>query len=95
MATLAGEVGDGINTHGNSPQLPALLGLARTAHAGAGRDPEDFLVTVGAPLEPRSVGSARMGAMAELGVHRLVMLARPPYDHEGIRAVAAARRRSG
>jgi alkanesulfonate monooxygenase SsuD/methylene tetrahydromethanopterin reductase-like flavin-dependent oxidoreductase (luciferase family) len=85
MAELAGRVGDGINLPGNAA-LGDLLRVARDAHAAAGRDPDAFLVTASADPSPRSAER-----LAELGVHRVVTLVRPPYA-EGVARVAAARR---
>jgi alkanesulfonate monooxygenase SsuD/methylene tetrahydromethanopterin reductase-like flavin-dependent oxidoreductase (luciferase family) len=84
MAELAGRVADGINLPGGAA-LPSLLQVARDAHARAGRDPTDFLVTASADPSPRTVER-----LADLGVHRVVTMVRPPYA-AGVERVAAAR----
>lgn len=90
MAALAGEVSDGINTHGSSPQLVELLDTARAAHAAQGRDPAAFIVTLSVPFGRRSFDPARQAELAALGVHRIVALVRPPFDLDAIRAAGAA-----
>jgi alkanesulfonate monooxygenase SsuD/methylene tetrahydromethanopterin reductase-like flavin-dependent oxidoreductase (luciferase family) len=79
MAELAGRVADGINTQAWHPQLAGLVDAARAAHARAGRDPERFLVTVFAGLEPRWLEEGRPERMRlrELGVDRLVLIGSP------------------
>ena len=73
MAELAGRVGDGINAPGG-PQLGQLIEIAREAYARSGRDPESFLVTAsGGPSLPERK------RLAERGVHRVIVLVRPPY----------------
>ena len=82
MAELAGRVGDGINTQAWHPRLSDMVELARDAHAGAGRDPARFLVTVFAGLEEswlRADSRAR-ARLAVLGVDRLILLVDQPYD---------------
>jgi alkanesulfonate monooxygenase SsuD/methylene tetrahydromethanopterin reductase-like flavin-dependent oxidoreductase (luciferase family) len=70
MAELAGRVGDGINAPGG-PSLGRLLDIARAAHAAAGRDPDQFIVTTsGSPGDER---------LARLGVHRVITMVHPPY----------------
>lgn len=95
MAALAGEVGDGINTHGSAPALAELLDVARTSHTASGRDPGSFVVTVSVPFHPRSFSAERRAELATLGVHRVVALVRPPYDLDAIRAVGAGLTPSG
>lgn len=82
MAELAGRLGDGINAPAG--QLAGLVEIARAAHAAAGRDPSGFLVTTSAGPSPRE--HARL---AELGVDRAIVMARPPYV-EGVRRIADA-----
>jgi alkanesulfonate monooxygenase SsuD/methylene tetrahydromethanopterin reductase-like flavin-dependent oxidoreductase (luciferase family) len=79
MAELAGRVGDGINTQAWHPRLSGLLDAARSAHASAGRDPAQFLVTVFAVLESRWVDERRpeRARLRELGVDRLVLIVSP------------------
>jgi alkanesulfonate monooxygenase SsuD/methylene tetrahydromethanopterin reductase-like flavin-dependent oxidoreductase (luciferase family) len=70
MAELAGRLGDGINAPAGH-RLARLLDVAREARTATGRDPASFLVTAsGSPDDPR---------LAELGVHRVITLVRPPY----------------
>lgn len=76
MAELAGRVGDGINAPGG-PQLGRLVQIAREAHARAGRDADLFLVTASGAVSDRE-------RLAEVGVHRVIVLVRPPYV-DGIR----------
>lgn len=83
MAEVAGRLGDGFNAPAG-PDLPALLEIAREAHARAGRDPARFLVTASARPSPRE-----RGALAELGVDRLVVHVAPPYL-DGVERAAAA-----
>jgi alkanesulfonate monooxygenase SsuD/methylene tetrahydromethanopterin reductase-like flavin-dependent oxidoreductase (luciferase family) len=73
MAELAGRVGDGMNTPAG-PRLGDLVGIARTAHAAAGRDPSAFIVTASARPSPREL--ERLG---ELGVDRAIVFVGPPY----------------
>jgi alkanesulfonate monooxygenase SsuD/methylene tetrahydromethanopterin reductase-like flavin-dependent oxidoreductase (luciferase family) len=82
MAALAGAVGDGVNLPGG-PRLPALLDVARSAHAEAGGDPARFLVTVSAPPNP-----AALAHLEELGVHRAVVFVGPPFEQAISRAQA-------
>lgn len=86
MAALAGEVGDGINTPASGRALPALLQAARDAHAAAGRDPSDYLVTLSANLTPSWLDPARHAELEGIGAHRLVLLVHPPFDLDAIRA---------
>lgn len=90
MAAVAGAVGDGINTHGNSPRLAEMLATARRARSDVGLDPDQFVVTVGWPFASRSLRAERIDALADLGVDRLTMLVRPPFDHGDIVAVGRA-----
>lgn len=92
MATLAGRYGDGINTHSSSRELPALLELARAAHAESGRDPAAFVVTLSAVLSARSFDADVLATFEALGVHRVVHLVHPPFDITAIRALAVPRR---
>src|SRR5262249_18723249 len=72
MAALAVAVGDAVNLPGG-PGLPALLDVARSAHAEAGGDPARFLVTVSAPPDPGA-----LGRLEDLGVQRAVVFVGPP-----------------
>jgi len=74
MAEVAGRVGDGVCLRAGS-MLIELLAVARRAHADAGRDPEQFLVTVSLPSMP-----ARSQPWAELGVDRLIVNVAPPLE---------------
>ena len=83
MAALAGRVADGMNVPAG-PRLQRLIEVAKTEHAAAGRDPEQFIVTTSAS------GSAREAdALSQLGVDRAVVYIRPPYT-DGVRRVAEA-----
>jgi alkanesulfonate monooxygenase SsuD/methylene tetrahydromethanopterin reductase-like flavin-dependent oxidoreductase (luciferase family) len=87
MAALAGAVGDGVNLPGG-PGLPALLDLARSSHAEAGRDPARFLVTVSAPPN-----RAALDHLEDLGVQRAVVFVGPPFEQtvSRVQALLAAR----
>ena len=89
MATLAGELGDGINTHAGSPALVDLLDTARAAHAASGRDPADFIVTLSAPFAPATFEPSRVEAFEAMGVDRIVLLVHAPYDRDAIRDAGA------
>jgi alkanesulfonate monooxygenase SsuD/methylene tetrahydromethanopterin reductase-like flavin-dependent oxidoreductase (luciferase family) len=87
MAEIAGRIGDGINTQAAHPHLADLIATARQAHAASGRDPARFLVTVFGGLSEKWLrrDSPDRAALARLGVHRLVLLVRPPHDPAQIR----------
>jgi hypothetical protein len=87
MAEIAGRLGDGINTQAGHPRLAELVATAREAHTAAGRDSGRFLVTVFAGLSERWLrrDSPERVALERLGVHRLVLLVRPPHDPAQIR----------
>lgn len=91
--TLAGRIGDGLNTQAGHPDLADLVAAARAAHADAGRDPERFLVTVFARLDPRWVrpGTRQRERLDAVGVDRLVLLTSPPFERGAMAEVAAAR----
>jgi len=74
MAALAGAVGDGVNLPGG-PRLPALLDVARAAHAEAGGDAARFLAT--ASSQPHRLALQRL---EDVGVHRAVVFVTPPFD---------------
>jgi alkanesulfonate monooxygenase SsuD/methylene tetrahydromethanopterin reductase-like flavin-dependent oxidoreductase (luciferase family) len=82
MAEIAGRVGDGINVPAAHPALPALVEVARDAHAAAGRDPAAFLVTVYSKLKQSwlDADSHPRAELAALGVHRLILFLDPPFD---------------
>ena len=86
MADLAGRVGDGLNTQATHPRLEELVGIAREAHRGVGRDPGSFLVTVFTALDERwlTPGSPGLRRLTALGVHRLVLYLRPSADRDRI-----------
>jgi len=88
MAAIAGRWADGFNTPARHPQLAELIGVARDAHAGTGRDPARFLVTVFAGLADGWLGadSGPRRGLAALGVARVILLVSPPYDLARIRA---------
>jgi alkanesulfonate monooxygenase SsuD/methylene tetrahydromethanopterin reductase-like flavin-dependent oxidoreductase (luciferase family) len=91
MAELAGRVGDGINLQAGHPALDRLIGVARDARAGTGRDPAGLLVTVFAGLDDRWARPewTRRQRLTAAGVHRLILLA-DPRDGDGIRRVGRA-----
>ena len=77
MAELAGRLGDGINAPAG-PALERLIDIAKEAHERSGRDPDRFLITTsGAPDDPR---------LHRLGVHRVLVMVRPPYTAAVARA---------
>src|SRR4051812_11870284 len=79
MAALAGRLGDGFN----GPV--ELAGVARDAHASSGRDPDRFIVTAS------SGGTTReYERLSELGVHRALVLVRPPFV-DAIERLAASK----
>lgn len=88
MAAIAGRWADGFNTPARHPQLAELIGVARDAHAKAGRDPARFLVTVFAGLADGwlSADSGPRRGLESLGAARLILLVQPPYDLARIRA---------
>jgi alkanesulfonate monooxygenase SsuD/methylene tetrahydromethanopterin reductase-like flavin-dependent oxidoreductase (luciferase family) len=88
MARLAGECADGINTHAGHPDLARLLAVAREAHAAVGRDPAGFVVTLSAPFRDEWRDRARHRELEAAGVHRLVLLVRPPFDLDVLRGGA-------
>ena len=90
MAELAGRIGDGFNTSARIPALGDLVTIARAAHVDAGGDADRFDVSVFGGLEHAAVAGDQLDRMARLGVGRMVMLARPPYDLPLMRQVAAA-----
>jgi alkanesulfonate monooxygenase SsuD/methylene tetrahydromethanopterin reductase-like flavin-dependent oxidoreductase (luciferase family) len=86
MAELAGRVGDGINTRASHPRLGQMVDVARDAHAGTGRDPAGFLITVFAALEDRwlRAESPSRARLVSLGVDRLILFVSSPYDRSRI-----------
>jgi len=96
MATLAGQIGDGINVQAFHPRIEELVGLARQARADGGGDPDDFLVTAFAGLDPRWLDyqSAERSRLHRLGVDRLILVVEPPYDASEIHAAGRLMARS-
>jgi alkanesulfonate monooxygenase SsuD/methylene tetrahydromethanopterin reductase-like flavin-dependent oxidoreductase (luciferase family) len=82
MAEIAGRIGDGINTRAGHPHLRELVGTARDACAGVGRDAKRFLVTVYAAFDERwfDADSPARAELAALGVDRLILFLGPPFD---------------
>jgi alkanesulfonate monooxygenase SsuD/methylene tetrahydromethanopterin reductase-like flavin-dependent oxidoreductase (luciferase family) len=82
MAEIAGRIGDGINAPAGHPRLRELVGNARDACAGAGRDPARLLVTVYTEFHERwlDVDSRARAELAALGVDRLILYFGPPFD---------------
>jgi alkanesulfonate monooxygenase SsuD/methylene tetrahydromethanopterin reductase-like flavin-dependent oxidoreductase (luciferase family) len=91
MAELAGRVGDGINTRATHPKLPELLAIARAANADAGGEPDRFLITVFTDFDESwlAMDPATQPPLANLGIDRLVLALRGPFDR---RRIAAAGR---
>jgi alkanesulfonate monooxygenase SsuD/methylene tetrahydromethanopterin reductase-like flavin-dependent oxidoreductase (luciferase family) len=87
MAAVAGRAGDGINSP-SGPGFAALVAVARTARAEAGRADEPFLVTTSASLG-RPLDRERLEAA---GVDRVILYAPWPYDLAAIREVTRRRR---
>ncbi len=82
LGTIAGQVGDGINTHAGLPGLEGLVDVARSSSS----DPERFLVTVfaglgGAWLDPDSPERRRLDAV---GTDRLILVVRPGHDPDAL-----------
>jgi alkanesulfonate monooxygenase SsuD/methylene tetrahydromethanopterin reductase-like flavin-dependent oxidoreductase (luciferase family) len=82
MAELAGRIGEGINAPGG-PSLASLVDIARTAHAAAGHEPDDFMVTTSA-----SPGALDRDRLSAIGVNRVILMAQPPYT-TAVRHLAA------
>ena len=87
MAGIAGRHADGFNTPAGHPSLAGLLTTAREAFRASGRDPDRFLATVFAGLEPRwlRADSPDRAVLERLGVARLILLVSPPFDPGQIR----------
>lgn len=86
MAALAGRHGDGFNTHARTPDLAALIDLARRERQASGRDMAGFEVSVFTGL--RAALSREHGERADLerlGVTRLIFQVQPPYPLDEIR----------
>ncbi len=88
MAELAGRVGDGINTRATHLRLPELVAMACTAHGRAGGDPDRFLVTVFGEFDESwlPAQSPMRAQLASLGVDRLILALRAPFDRSRIAA---------
>lgn len=84
MATLAGQIADGINLPGG-PGLVPLLDEAKGACDRSGRDWSSFLITVSSDLSPSD-----RERLETLGVHRAVAFIGPPFA-ERIRRLATGR----
>jgi alkanesulfonate monooxygenase SsuD/methylene tetrahydromethanopterin reductase-like flavin-dependent oxidoreductase (luciferase family) len=91
MAAIAGRHGDGFNTQARHPRLAELCRVAREAHTAAGRDPGAFQLSVFGGLSEHwlRANSPERDALERLGVHRLILLAEPPYDLRQIRAAGS------
>ena len=82
LGAVAGQVGDGLNTHAALPGLEELVDTARTV----ARDPERYVVTTFAGigpawLEPDSPERRRLDAV---GVDRLMLVVRPGHDPDAL-----------
>jgi alkanesulfonate monooxygenase SsuD/methylene tetrahydromethanopterin reductase-like flavin-dependent oxidoreductase (luciferase family) len=85
LGTIAGQVGDGLNTHAGLPGLEALVETARRSAA----DPDRFLVTVFAGMGPAWLDpdSAERRRLAAVGVDRLQLVIRPGDDPDSLPTV--------
>lgn len=80
-ARRAGRLGDGFYPFGIGPEeLTELLGVMRAAATDAGRDPDGIEITTTSPRDP---DTARR--LADLGVSRFVLSARPDADATSVR----------
>lgn len=81
-ARLAGEVGDGVNLFASRTDLEALIVAARQAARQRDVPDSDFLVTVLAPVSSQWLDpdGAHRHRLAGLGVDRLILAVKPPYD---------------
>jgi alkanesulfonate monooxygenase SsuD/methylene tetrahydromethanopterin reductase-like flavin-dependent oxidoreductase (luciferase family) len=88
--TMAGRIGDGLNTQAGHPRLAEMVEAARRAHAEAGGDPDRFLVTVFANFDPRWAqrGTPQRTRLDAVGVDRLILQISPPFDHRALAALA-------
>ena len=91
MARIAGRFGDGFNTPAGHPRFRELAALARAEYERSGRDPEGFLLTAFAGLDPAYLDrdSPRRQALEEAGTGRVILLVPHPYD---VRAIERAGR---
>jgi alkanesulfonate monooxygenase SsuD/methylene tetrahydromethanopterin reductase-like flavin-dependent oxidoreductase (luciferase family) len=85
LGTIAGQVGDGLNTHAGLPGLEALVETSRSS----ARDPERFLVTVFAGMGPAWLDpdSAERRRLDALDVDRLMLVVRPGDDPDALPTV--------
>lgn len=85
LATIAGQVGDGINTHAGLPGLEELVDVARSVSS----DPDAFLVSAFAGMGPEWLDpdSAERRRLATVGVDRLQLVVRPGDDPEALPVV--------
>jgi alkanesulfonate monooxygenase SsuD/methylene tetrahydromethanopterin reductase-like flavin-dependent oxidoreductase (luciferase family) len=82
LATVAGQVADGLNTHAALPGLEALVESARAVAP----DPEHFLVTTFAGFGPAWLdpGSAERRRLDAVGNDRLMLVVRPDHDPDSL-----------
>jgi alkanesulfonate monooxygenase SsuD/methylene tetrahydromethanopterin reductase-like flavin-dependent oxidoreductase (luciferase family) len=85
LGTIAGQVGDGINTHAGLPGLEDLVATARDASSAPGA----FLVTVFASLGPEWLdpGSPERRRLDAVGTDRLLLVVRPHEDPDALPVV--------
>jgi alkanesulfonate monooxygenase SsuD/methylene tetrahydromethanopterin reductase-like flavin-dependent oxidoreductase (luciferase family) len=85
LGAVAGQVGDGLNTHAALPGLEALVDSARTV----ARDPEGYLVTTFAGLGPEwlDADSPERRRLDAVGTDRLMLVVRPGHDPDDLPTV--------
>jgi alkanesulfonate monooxygenase SsuD/methylene tetrahydromethanopterin reductase-like flavin-dependent oxidoreductase (luciferase family) len=82
LGTVAGQVGDGINTHAGLPGLEDLVAVAREASTA----PAAFLVTAFAGMGPAWLDpdSPERRRLAAVGADRLMLVVRPGQDPDAL-----------
>jgi len=85
LGTIAGQVGDGINTHAGLPGLEDLVATARAASSAPGA----FLVTAFAGLRPEWLdpSSPERRRLDAVGADRLMLVVRPDQDPDALPVV--------
>jgi alkanesulfonate monooxygenase SsuD/methylene tetrahydromethanopterin reductase-like flavin-dependent oxidoreductase (luciferase family) len=82
LGAIAGQVGDGLNTHAALPGLEALVDVARSSS----REPDAYLVTAFAGIAPAWLDpdSPERRRLAAVGCDRLQLVVRPHDDPESL-----------